>query len=334
MEFWVKTGKTVIGTFAERPGVDKNGDDLETTLLPDTPNSVSLRTAEAVTRELAKPLAAGLYLVATPIGNLTDITLRALAILSKVDVVYCEDTRHSRPLLDHYGIRARLKPYHDHNAEAERPLMMAALARGDSIALISDAGTPLVSDPGFKLVRDAAALGHTVISVPGPSAVLAALTSAGLPTDTFLFAGFLPPKQAARRSRLSELASVPATLVFFEAPQRVTETLADMADVLGNRSAVVARELTKMHEQFRRGTLAALAVETEIISKGEFVIVVGPPVVEQASDEDVARALLVALQTMSLKDASKAVASQLGLSKSRVYDLGLELKARPPSDSE
>ncbi len=290
-------------------------------------STIPARAAGAVTRELAKPLASGLYLVATPIGNLADITLRSLAVLANAETVYCEDTRHSRSLLDHFGIRTRMKPYHEHNAEAERPVILAALERGARIALISDAGTPLVSDPGYKLVRDAAAAGHTVISLPGASAVLTALTSSGLPTDTFLFAGFLPPKQAARLTRLQELAKVPATLIFFEAPQRVADSLTDMASVFGNRNAAVARELTKLHEEIRRGGLADLAAEAGDATKGEFVILVGPPVAGEVTDDAITAALSKALGTMSLKDAAKAVAAELSVSKSRVYDLGLALKS-------
>ena len=308
--------------------VTTDGDQENRTAETDPRPVVSARAAECVSRELAKPLASGLYLVATPIGNLADMTLRALAVLAKADVIYCEDTRHSRTLLDHFGIRTRLKPYHEHNAEAERPLLLAALGRGDRIALISDAGTPLISDPGYKLVRDAAAAGHVVISLPGASAVLTALTSTGLPTDTFLFAGFLPPKQQARRSRLQELAQVPATLIFFEAPQRASDSLIDMAEIYGRRPACLARELTKLHETISRGTLKDLAAEAAANAKGEFVILVGPPVAGELTDNDIAEALAIALQDLSLKDAAKAVSVSLGVSKSRVYDLGLTLKAK------
>ena len=214
------------------------------------------RAAEVVEAQLAQALPPGLYLVATPIGNLADITLRALATLARSDVIYCEDTRHSRTLLAHYSISRPLRPYHEHNAERERPRILAELATGKSVALISDAGTPLVSDPGYKLVRDCLNEGYRVTSLPGPSALLAAIGSTGLATDTFLFAGFLPAKQGARRARLAELQSVPATLVFFEAPSRLAESLADMAAVLGEREAAVARELTKLHEEVRRGTPA------------------------------------------------------------------------------
>lgn len=293
------------------------------------------RLIAAVGRDVARlaeePLAPGLYLVATPIGNLGDMTLRALAVLARADIIYCEDTRHSAKLLQHFSIHATTRPLHDHNEDNERGRVLRDLEAGKRIALISDAGTPLISDPGFKLVRDCAAAGHPVICIPGPSSVIAAMASSGLPTDAFFFAGFLPPKQAARRSRLSELKSVPGSLIFFEAPQRTGESLADMADVLGARDAVMARELTKMHEELARGTLAALAadVNTRDDLKGEVVLVVGPATAVEASDEDITARLDAALQSMSLKDAAKAVSDALGVAKTRVYDIGLKLKARP-----
>jgi 16S rRNA (cytidine1402-2'-O)-methyltransferase len=289
------------------------------------------RVAAELARHLGDPLAPGLYLIATPIGNLADISLRALATLARSDVVYCEDTRHSRTLVAHYGIGRTLRPYHEHNAEEQRPRILADLARGARISLISDAGTPLVSDPGYKLVRDAIADSHTVIAIPGASAVLTALPVAGLPTDTFLFAGFLPPRSGARRSRISELATVPASLIFFEAPTRVAETLTDLAQTLGDRPAAVARELTKLHEDVRRGTLTALAERfAQSEPKGEIVIVVGPPGAITATDEAISAALQDALALMSLRDAAKAVAERLSVPKARVYDLGLKLKTDRP----
>jgi len=288
---------------------------------------VAARAADAMRALLGEPLAPGLYLVATPIGNLADITLRALAILQRADVVYCEDTRHSRTLLAHFAISRATRAYHEHNAERERPRVLAELAAGRSVALISDAGTPLISDPGYKLVREAIAAGHRVISLPGASATLAALGSAGLPTDAFLFAGFLPPRQGARRTRLAELKAVPATLVFFEAPSRLADSLADIAAVLGGREAAVARELTKLHEEVRRGTPAELAQwAAEAAPKGEMVILVGPPPAEEVSDEAIIARLEALLAEMSLRDAAKAAAEELGVPKSRVYDLGLALK--------
>jgi 16S rRNA (cytidine1402-2'-O)-methyltransferase len=278
---------------------------------------------------LAPPLPAGLHLVATPIGNLGDITLRALAVLARADVLYCEDTRHSRTLLAHFSISQPLRPYHEHNAEKERPRIVAELAAGKSVALISDAGTPLVSDPGYKLVREAVAAGHRVTSLPGASALLAAIGSAGLATDTFLFAGFLPVRQSARQARLAELQAVPATLVFFEAPTRLAECLGDIATVLGGREAAVARELTKLHEEVRRGSPAELAQWAAKDSpKGEMVILVGPPVAVAVADERIAEKLEPLLAEMSLSDAAKTVAVALGVPKARAYDVGLALKRR------
>jgi 16S rRNA (cytidine1402-2'-O)-methyltransferase len=271
----------------------------------------------------------GLHLVATPIGHLGDITLRALSVLAAADVIYCEDTRHSRKLMARYDIRAPLKPYHEHNAEAERPRILAELTAGRVVALISDAGTPLVSDPGYKLVRDALDAGHNVESLPGPSAALVALTLAGLPTDAFFFAGFLPAKSTARRTRLKELSAVPATLIIYEAPSRIAEMLADARDVLGARKAAVARELTKMHEDVRRGTLNDLAAAfAGQECRGEFVVLIGPPEDMEASDETIGERLAAVLETMSLRDAAKLVAAELGAPKARVYDLALKLKGQ------
>lgn len=289
--------------------------------------AVAMAASREVTRQLGGALAPGLYLVSTPIGNLGDITLRALAVLARADVIYCEDTRHSRTLVQHYGIRVPLKSYHDHNAAAQRPQIMDELASGARVALISDAGTPLVSDPGYKLVREALDRGHAVVSLPGASAVLCALAGAGLPTDVFLFAGFLPPKSAARQARLVQLKRIDATLVFYEAPSRVAETLADLESVMGARPAAVARELTKLHEEFDRGSLAELADRfSRQSARGEFVILVGQPEQPEPSDAAIEAALANALQDMRLKDAAKAVADALGVARNRAYDLGLKLK--------
>lgn len=303
----------------------------DTTAAKQEPHRRQQRLVERVLAELAKldasPPKPGLHIVATPIGHLGDITLRALAVLADADVIYCEDTRHSRTLAQHFGLGAPLKPYHDHNGEVARPRVLADLAAGKCVALISDAGTPLISDPGYKLVRAAVEAGHHVESLPGASAALTALTVAGLPTDTFLFAGFLPAKSAARQARLAELKAVPATLIFFEAPQRLGETLADLAAVLGDRPAAVARELTKLHEEVRRGSLAELARgAAQAEARGELVLVIGPPSATEASDDDIRAALGTALAEMSLRDAAKVVAETLGVTKSRVYDLGLKLK--------
>jgi 16S rRNA (cytidine1402-2'-O)-methyltransferase len=291
------------------------------------------RLAERVAAEIeglmSGPIAPGLYLVATPIGNLADITLRALIVLAGADELYCEDTRHSRKLLSRYGIQRGSAAYHEHNAEQVRPQILAALEAGRSVALATDAGTPLVSDPGFKLARTALDQGHRVFAIPGPSAVLAGLTASGLPTDTFLFAGFLPPKSAARRARIAEIENVDATLVFFESPSRLGAMLADLAAVLGDRAAVVARELTKLHEEVRRDGLSALAAwagSAEV--RGEVVVLVAPPAAKEISDAAIVARLEAALATSSLRDAVKTVAVALGATRSRVYDLAVELRRR------
>ena len=278
---------------------------------------------------LAAPrLAAGLYVVATPIGNLGDITLRALQALAGADLIACEDTRITRKLLDRYAIATPLTPYHEHNAEKARPLLLRRLAEGAAIALVSDAGTPLVSDPGYKLVRAVRDAGAAVTTLPGASAVLAALTVAGLPTDQFLFAGFLPPKQAARRARIGELARIPATLVLFEAGSRLPATLADLAAGLGaDRAAALCRELTKLHEEVRRGDLAALAAGAAADPpRGEIVLVVGPPRAPQRVSAEEAEALLrQALKRLSLKEAVGEVAHVTGLPRREVYQRALAL---------
>jgi 16S rRNA (cytidine1402-2'-O)-methyltransferase len=277
----------------------------------------------------ARPLQPGLYVVATPIGNLADTTLRALQTLAAADIVACEDTRVTAVLLRHFGIAARLVAYHDHNAERQRPKLMAALAAGQSVALASDAGTPLVSDPGYRLVVEAAAAGHAVVPIPGASAVLAALVAAGQPTDSFLFAGFLPPKTAARTKRLAELAAVPATLVFFESPQRLAASLADMAAVLGARDAAVARELTKAFETVRRATLSALAAAyaEEATPKGEIVVVVGPPGEEVMPAAEADALLRQLLRERPVSEAAAEAAGVTGLPRRELYRRALALKA-------
>lgn len=296
-------------------------------------NAIMTDRVAAVLAQLAvQALPAGLYTVATPIGNLADISLRALSTLQKADVLYCEDTRHSRTLLNHFGISRPSRPYHEHNAEKERPRILAELAAGRSVALISDAGTPLISDPGFKLVREAAAAGHAVRSIPGPSAVTAALALAGLPTDAFLFAGFLPPRTAARKARLLALRDVPATLVLFEAPTRLSETLSDMHEVLGDREAVVARELTKLHEEARRGTLADLAAGAQQLpARGEIVLLVGPGRGEVASEQEIETRIAALLSQMSVRDAAKAAADTFGIAKGRAYEIALAMRQRTAS---
>src|SRR6202047_5162662 len=227
---------------------------------PDAAGQPAARTYTLNGQTLAvrKP-AGGLYLVATPIGNLGDITLRALEVLAGVDLIACEDTRITRRLTERYAITAQLTPYHEHNAALARPKILERLAQGASIALVSDAGTPLISDPGLKLVREVCAAGHRVIALPGPSSVLAALSVAALPTDRFFFEGFLPAKETARRARLTELSRIEATLVMFESGSRVQDTLRDLADIMGTRDAAICPEMTKMHEEISRGTLSKLA---------------------------------------------------------------------------
>ncbi len=280
-------------------------------------------------------VAGGLYVVATPIGNLGDITLRALATLAGVDLIACEDTRVTRKLLDRYGIATHLVAYHDHNAAKARPVLLQRLAEGASIALVSDAGTPLVSDPGYKLVAAAQEAGHAVTALPGPSALLAALTVAGLPTDQFLFAGFLPPKQAARRARIAELKAIPSTIVLFETGPRLAAALADLADGLGSRAAAVCRELTKLHEEIRRGDLDTLAQGAGVGEvRGEIVLVIGPPAVaEQPSTADTETLLREALARSSLKDAVAEIAEATGLPRRQLYQRALELTKQPNAAS-
>ena len=276
----------------------------------------------------AAPISPGLYIVATPIGNLADITLRALSTLAAADAILAEDTRVSRHLLDRYEIATPLVAYHEHNAAQARPRILARFAEGEALALISDAGTPLISDPGYKLATEAAAAGVALVSVPGPSAAIAALTSAALPTDRFFFEGFLPTKAAARRERINALAGVPATLLFYEAPSRLPAALADLAAELGPRPAAVARELTKLFEETRRGTLTELAAHyaAEGAPKGEIVIVVGPPQAAEAPDaEALDREILAALESLSVKDAAAAVAAQTGLPRRQLYARALRL---------
>ena len=282
----------------------------------------------------------GLYLVATPIGHLGDITLRALETLAGVDIIACEDTRITRRLTERYAISAQLKPYHEHNAVLARPKILDRLAQGASIALVSDAGTPLISDPGFKLVREVCAAGHAVIAVPGASAVLTALSVAALPTDRFFFEGFLPAKEGARRTRLTELAKVDATLVMFESGNRVQDTLADLADIMGARDAAICRELTKMHEDVKRAPLSQLARDAGILeTRGEFVLIVGPPpagtLVMTADDLD--DLLRSSLQRDSLKDSVAHAVELSGRPRREVYARALELarevaRERSPGD--
>jgi 16S rRNA (cytidine1402-2'-O)-methyltransferase len=281
------------------------------------------------------PKAAGLYLVATPIGNLGDITLRALEVLAAADVIACEDTRVTRKLTERYGIATPLTPYHEHNAAEARPKILARLAAGQTVALVSDAGTPLISDPGYKLVRAASEAGHAVTALPGASAVLAALSVAGMPTDRFLFEGFLPPKQTGRQKRIAALASIPATLVLFESGPRLAASLADLANGLGARAAAICRELTKLHEEVRRGDLASLARDYAegAETRGEIVIVIAPPADQETKVDDVDDLLRQALARVSVKDAVGEVALATGRPRREVYQRALAL-ATAPNDKD
>jgi 16S rRNA (cytidine1402-2'-O)-methyltransferase len=274
---------------------------------------------------------AGLHIVATPIGNLRDITLRAIDTLSQVDFIACEDTRVTARLLSAHDIRTSMTAYHEHNAARVLPGMIKRLENGETMALVSDAGTPLISDPGYRLVRAAQDAGIPVTTEPGPSSPLAALVLSGLPSDRFLFAGFLPNKQAARKRILAEFANINATLVFLESTRRLAASLSDMAVVLGAREAAVARELTKLHEEIRRGDLAELADHYRDAGppKGEAVVVVGPPDQDAAlvSAEELDDLLIKALNTMSVRDAASTVAAASGRTRRDIYARALELSA-------
>jgi 16S rRNA (cytidine1402-2'-O)-methyltransferase len=273
--------------------------------------------------------------VATPIGHLGDITLRALETLAGVDIIACEDTRITRRLTERYAIAAELKPYHEHNAALARPKILERLGQGASIALVSDAGTPLISDPGFKLVREVCAAGHPVIAMPGPSSVLTALSVAALPTDRFFFEGFLPAREHARRTRLTELARIDATLVMFESGNRVQGTLADLAEIMGGRDAAICRELTKMHEEVKRAPISELAEAAgSLETRGEFVLVIGPPPADaQVMAEDKLDELLRAsLQRDSVKDAVAHAVELSGRPRRAVYARALELAKEIRSD--
>ncbi len=276
----------------------------------------------------APPLAPGLYVVATPIGNLKDITLRALETLAAADQVLCEDTRHSATLLDHYGIRTARKSLHEHNERARIAEVVAAIGEGKAIAQISDAGTPLLSDPGFPLVRAIREADLPVFALPGPSALLAALASAGLPTDAFGFVGFLPAKAGARANALAALKGRTDTLVFYESPRRLADTLAAMADAFGNRPAAVALELTKRFERVERGTLAELTARfAEGETRGEAVVLVGGAEGTVVEAADWQAALAEALAREPLRAAVDEITARFGLKRKEVYDAALALKA-------
>ena len=269
-------------------------------------------------------MAGTLYLVATPIGNLADITHRALQILKDVDLIACEDTRHTHKLLQHYGIETKTISYHEHNEQQRATELIDLLKQGSNIAVVSDAGTPSISDPGFRLVRAAIESEVAVVPVPGPSALISALMAAGLPTDEFFFAGFLPARSNARRARLNELRSVPGTLIFYEAPHRLAATLKDVHEILGEREAVVARELTKLHEEIRRGRLSDLASHygSEENPRGEIVVLIDRNVIGLARDTSASIAALVdqfEQDGLDHRAALKKAARELGLSRAEAY---------------
>jgi 16S rRNA (cytidine1402-2'-O)-methyltransferase len=279
---------------------------------------------------IVNPLEPGLYIVATPIGNLGDLSPRAADILSRADVIAVEDSRVTAGLLRHVGSKRPMVPYHDHNAEGVRPGLVARMA-GEAVALVSDAGTPLISDPGFKLVRDARAAGHAVVTIPGPCAAVAALTLAGLPTDRFLYLGFLPPKEKARTEAIAEIAAVRATLVLYESGPRLSACLAALAEGLGEREAAVTREITKRFEEAVTGSLSMLAARyADAPPKGEIVVVVAPPgEAPPASAADADAALAEALTRLTVSQAAGEVAKALGLDRKLLYARALAMKAKP-----
>jgi 16S rRNA (cytidine1402-2'-O)-methyltransferase len=269
-------------------------------------------------------MAGTLYLVSTPIGNLADITQRALQILKDVDLIACEDTRHTQKLLNHYGITTKTISYHEHNEQQRIAELIERVKQGSDVAVVSDAGTPAISDPGYRLVRAAIENEISVVPVPGPSALIAALVAAGLPTDEFFFAGFLPARSNARRTRLSELQSVPGTLIFYEAPHRLAATLSDAYEILGEREAVVARELTKLHEEIRRGRLSELAADyaEKKDVRGEIVVLIDRNVLNAAAKEPASVAALVdkfERDGLDHRAALKKAARELGLSRAETY---------------
>ena len=295
----------------------------------------------------ARPIPSGLHIVATPIGNLSDITVRALATLAAADIILAEDTRHSARLLHHYGIHARQLSYHEHNAARMRPRILSLLDEGKALALISDAGTPLISDPGMKLVREVLARGHAVYAIPGPSAAITALTLSGLPTDRFLFAGFPPAKSGARRRWLQELAGISATVILYESPARIRATLADIIDIFGDRPAALCRELTKLHEEVLRGRLFEIAEELHVREaiKGEITLVIAPPDEKSAplirenaqTHPDWREALKEALQHLPPAKAAREIARRYALPRKEVYDHAVSLqkdsdRPNPPKD--
>jgi 16S rRNA (cytidine1402-2'-O)-methyltransferase len=275
----------------------------------------------------ASKLAPGLYVVSTPIGNLADITVRALFTLAAADMVLCEDTRHSRKLFSAYGIHGMLQSYHDFSDERDRERILAALGEGKAVALISDAGTPLIADPGFKLVRAAIAGGFNVFAIPGASAILAALVGSGLPSDRFYFGGFLPAKETARWQVFENLRSVAGTLIFYETAGRLEGTLETLSTLFPGRPITVARELTKHYEEFLRGSAESVAGKIrETPPLGELVLLVGPGETAPATEEDIQQALRVAMTSGTLKEAVEEVAKGLGAARKTVYNLALKLR--------
>lgn len=293
--------------------------------------SLKAELAAGLERQLdklsASPLAPGLYLVSTPIGNLADISVRALFVLASADMAVCEDTRHSRKLLAAFGVGRRLEAYHDFSGDKDRARILAALRQGKSVALVSDAGTPLIADPGFKLVRAAIAEGVSIFAIPGPSAILAALVTSGLPPDRFYFGGFLPPKEAGRREALEKARAIPGTIIFYETGARLLETLDDLEAAFPKRPISAARELTKLYETVLRGTAKELIDEFHVNPPaGEFVILIGPGEAEPASHQDIEKALKNAMSRGSLKEAVEEVAKGLGVGRKIVYNLALKLR--------
>jgi 16S rRNA (cytidine1402-2'-O)-methyltransferase len=268
-----------------------------------------------------------LYVVSTPIGNLEDITHRAVRVLSEVDVIACEDTRHTRKLLNHYGVKTKTVSYHEHNERERAAQLLESLESGSDIEIVSDAGTPGISDPGFRIVRLALESGVPVVSVPGPTALISALVASGLPSDEFFFGGFLPARKSQRRTRLMELASIPATLVFYEAPHRIAESLRDAREILGEREAVIARELTKLHEEILRGHLSELAQRFSTGkegARGEMVLMIDRKVIgaaTPASDSSEISSLVAALEAegVDARSALKKAAKKLGISRDEAY---------------
>ncbi|HEX9954882.1 MAG TPA: 16S rRNA (cytidine(1402)-2'-O)-methyltransferase [Allosphingosinicella sp.] len=273
------------------------------------------------------PLAPGLYIVATPIGNLSDLSPRAAATLAGAAVIAVEDSRVTAKLLNHIGVKRPMIPYHDHNGDRVRPELIARM-RSEAVALVSDAGTPLISDPGYKLVRDARAAGIEIVTIPGPSAVVSALTLAGLPTDRFLFLGFLPSKPGARATAIAEVAAIRATLVLYESGPRLSASLAALAEGLGDREAAVAREISKKFEETVTGTLSELSARyADAPPKGEIVVVIAPPGdAEPTGEEDIDAALAEAMTRLSASRAAAEVAEKLGLPRRTVYERALALK--------